>query len=61
LAVNRDPAELGLHQKYNAFQFTVVFTFAQKKEGFFLNFGSTAVSFLLALCLAHMGVTLAID
>jgi hypothetical protein len=26
---------------------TAVFTFAQKKEGIFLNFGCTAVSFLL--------------
>jgi hypothetical protein len=26
---------------------TAVFTFAQKKEGIFLNFGSTAVLFLL--------------
>jgi hypothetical protein len=40
---------------------TAVFTFVEKKEGFFPNFGSTAVSFLLALCPAHMGVTLAFD
>jgi hypothetical protein len=34
-------------------RFTAVFTFVEKKEGVFLNFGSTAVSFLL--------VSLAID
>jgi hypothetical protein len=40
---------------------TAVFTFVEKKQGVFLNFGSTAVSFLLALCPAHMGVTLAFE
>ena len=39
----------------NAAGITAVFTFVEKKVAFFLNCGSTAVSFLLPLRLAHMG------
>ena len=40
---------------------TAVFTSVEKKVGFFLDYSSTTVSFLLALRLAHMGATLAFD
>ena len=40
---------------------TAVFISVERKEGFFPNYDSTAVLFLLALHLAHMGATLAFD
>jgi len=45
----------------NHFRVTAVFTFIEEKVAVLLNCASTAVSFLLALRLAHMGATLAID